>query len=39
MTAPPIFCIPTAAAPVLAVARRGGSERYQVGRWNVEDWT
>lgn len=37
--APRIFCIPATESPILAVLRRGPSEWYHVGRWNVEEWT
>lgn len=37
MSGPPprVFCIPATAAPVVAVLRRGPSEWWHVGRWNL----
>ncbi len=34
-----MFCIPATAAPVLAVLRRGPSQWFHVGRWDIADWT
>ena len=36
MAAPRLTCIPAAAAPVVAVIRRGPSAWTQIGRWNIE---
>jgi hypothetical protein len=36
MTAPRIFCIPAADAPIVAVIRRGPSEWCHLGRWAYE---
>lgn len=35
MSPPRIFCIPAAAAPVVAVLRRGPSDWWHVGRWDL----
>jgi hypothetical protein len=35
-TAPRIFCIPAARAPIVAVLRRGPSDWSHVGRWDVD---
>lgn len=37
--APRLFCIPATASPIVAVLRRGPSQWYHVGSWNVEEWT
>lgn len=37
MTAPRLFGIPAAEAPVVAVIRRGPSDWWHVGRWHVGD--
>ena len=41
MTAPGprIFCIPATEVPVLAVLRRGPSDWFHVGRWDVGTWS
>src|SRR5262245_25692642 len=36
MTAPRVFGIPASAAPVIAILRRGPSDWFHVGRWDVE---